>query len=280
MTFGDELHRFTNVCQVLAGSACDGKRPRSEIAVSMVAALPRVQSPADFLMLRSIVTDFVLRALDGDPAAREHAMAELVRAHPPRDELGHTLIRCLSTNRRRTPTGRLKSLQQLRADRAMAVIVRRCGEPSLTLRMVAEEVQVSGEYVSKLLRARYGNRLSDSRPAGAHASRLRTPRPLAPEREGNRRSGRLPIDEPVRQGVPSGTGPHTRRIPPAASPVKRSAGHARTGMSQLCLTSSSKPVAALRKCFKFQKLFDEAERRRAGGNVVLRHVPGTDACCL
>ncbi len=156
MTFGDELQKFTNFCQVLAGCACEGEQPLSDIGVSMAAALPRAQSPADFLMLRSIVTDFVVRALDGDPAAREHAIEELVRTHPPRDELGHALVRCLSADRRESTPQRLKSIQQLRADRAMAAIARRCAESSLRLRMVAEEVQVSGEYTSKLLHAKYG----------------------------------------------------------------------------------------------------------------------------
>jgi AraC-like DNA-binding protein len=172
-TFGEELQRFVGMCQVLAVSVARRERPLRDVAESLATSLPRPQSSADFLLLRSILVEFAARALDAVTSSPPEAIFLLLRVQPPDGDLAGALLGCLlsGSNWRPEPSG---SLQELRAIRAMSLISMRCSDPHLTAESIAEAIGVSRQHLARLLRSHYrcGFRLALTR------ARLQTARPL------------------------------------------------------------------------------------------------------
>ena len=154
--FAGELQRFTNLCQVLAGATESGDLPLQDVAACMVRALPQVRTPAQFMLLRGIVADFAVHAAATSRTDLRSAVGMLQHVPPSGDDLGETLLRCFAIPAGHAGGASQKPLARLRAERAMATIVERCADPTLSVALVAEKAQVSAEYMRKLLNAYYG----------------------------------------------------------------------------------------------------------------------------
>ncbi len=152
--FAEEFHRFTNFCQGLVAAAEFHERSLLEVAECMVRALPEVRSPAQFIVLRGIVSDFAGHAAGQDRDLQRH-VAALARLTPT-DNLGAVLMRCFSAPDPPEPRRTLRSVQRWRAERVLSAVTDRCTDPTLSIAAIAEATQISATYVRKPLHAAYG----------------------------------------------------------------------------------------------------------------------------
>lgn len=167
--FGNDLHRFVSTCQLLAAAVDAREVTLGHVAKAIAAALPQPRSAEQFFLLRSITVEFATKAVEA--LAPEHAQAlwPLVRLPPLTEDLGEVLVQCLSFVYRQPPRPRAaQTIRGLRADRAMALIFKRCCEPNLTLDTVARAVGVSSSYLRKLLHVQHGCGF----PAALHGARV------------------------------------------------------------------------------------------------------------
>ena len=154
-SFAADLHAFVSACQVLSGAASAHECSLLEIAHTLRAVVPRCDGVADFLLLRSIVVEFSLRAIEATERSPFPAILPLLALQPTGQALGDALVECLSAFDN-SAAGRARSMQELRAEHAMSVIAARCSEPDLDAAAVAQEIQVSPRVLGKLLHARAG----------------------------------------------------------------------------------------------------------------------------
>jgi AraC-like DNA-binding protein len=154
--FDSQLQSFVGTCQVLAGAASARERSLPDITRTLCAALPQRRCSADFLLLRSIVTEFAIRAVERTDGATVAALVPLMRLRPDDQPLAEVLATCLANAETSTRRDSPRSVSALRAQRALAVIAQRCGEPHLDAATVAAAIQVSERYLRRLLHAATG----------------------------------------------------------------------------------------------------------------------------
>src|SRR5215207_5764542 len=152
--FAEELHAFIDTCQIEAGEDAHAPAALRAIAIRVTEALPQPRTGTEFLVLRSLLTDFAVRALQAHGA--EHtalALLPLIQVSPPNGDLAAAFVDCLC------PPVQLhaaSSIADLRLARAMAVITARLSDPRLTAAAVASAIGVSEGYFAKLLHAHCG----------------------------------------------------------------------------------------------------------------------------
>jgi AraC-like DNA-binding protein len=150
--FALDLYAFVSACQVLSDPTRVHERSLAEIAESLCAALPPCHTAAEFLLVRSIVVEFAIRAIEASNRCPFPALLPLLRLTPSGQALGAALVESLSAFGD-SAAGSARSLQELRAARAMSVIATRSGEPDLDAAAVAHETNVSERVLGKLLHA-------------------------------------------------------------------------------------------------------------------------------
>jgi AraC-like DNA-binding protein len=157
LSFPDELHAFVSRCQVLSAAVWTRELALREIALDLSASLPHPRCSADFLLLRSIVAEFAMRAVETTLPRGTDAVWPLVRLKPGERSLREVLVDCLSgvdANAAHASDGASASAR--RATRALAIIAARCGEPGLDARAVASEVRLSPRELGNLLHTHGG----------------------------------------------------------------------------------------------------------------------------
>jgi AraC-like DNA-binding protein len=150
--FRQQLHQFVGLCQCLVLPASDRAALLPGIIGGLVGALPVPGCAADFFLLRSILVEFVLRALQANGRSSDEVLP-LARISPTSANLADALVRCLS--------GALhppmpSTMRDVRAERAMAVIGTQCCDPGLRSHTIARSVGISPTRLARLLRTHYG----------------------------------------------------------------------------------------------------------------------------
>ena len=171
-SFAADLQAFVSACQVLSGAVSGHERSLPDIAQTLRGALPRCDTVADFLLLRSIVVEFAMRAIEATERSPFPAIVPLLALPPTGQALGDALVECFAAFDS-SAAGRARTMQELRAAHAMSVIAARCSEPDLDAAAVAQEIQVSPRVLGKLLHARtrggFRSVLRQARVAAAQA---------------------------------------------------------------------------------------------------------------
>src|SRR5215471_17007522 len=96
LSFSDELHAFVSTCQLLSAAVSARAMGLRQMACDLSAVLPRPRCFADFLLLRSIVAEFAMRAIETTVPGGTDAVLPLVRLGPADRPLGEVLVACLS----------------------------------------------------------------------------------------------------------------------------------------------------------------------------------------
>jgi AraC-like DNA-binding protein len=148
--FRAELHQFIDLCQVLVLAVLD-REPLYEIVSRLVAALPTVRCEADFLLLRSVLTEFVVRTIRAYGELCDD-VAPLTQLTLSNDDLAGALTACMAQVGPPSP-----SVHDRRADRAMTLIGAWCCDPTLRPSTIARAVGVSESRLARLLRLRYSS---------------------------------------------------------------------------------------------------------------------------
>jgi AraC-like DNA-binding protein len=151
-----QCQHFIALSQVLAIAIAERSRSPREAAACLVEVLPAVHSSAEFLLLRSVLAEFSVRALLVTAPSQVGCVAPLLTVRPPAGDLAETFMKCLSVTDGRLPLRAAGSIQEARTRRAVAVISARCCEPGLSAESVASAVGVSEQYLAKLLRFHHG----------------------------------------------------------------------------------------------------------------------------
>jgi len=170
--FQRDLRQFVGRCQSIVMAVERGERSLDDVARELAAALPASHSRAEFLLLRSVLTEFVARALEIAHPNAPVTVLPIMRVTQLSD-LKAKFLRCLSAPMS-SRSARFASVQRLRARRAMSLIADRCCEPTVSLDSVAAEVGVSPQYLVKLLRSEYGYGFR----AALRRARVQVARPL------------------------------------------------------------------------------------------------------
>jgi AraC-like DNA-binding protein len=151
-----QCQHFIAISQVLAIAIAERSRSPREAAECLVEVLPAVHSSAEFLLLRSVLVEFSVRALQVTAPGRVGSVVPLLTVQPPAGDLAGTFMKCLSVTDGRLASRAAGSIQEVRTRRAVAVISTRCCEPGLSAESVASAVGVSEQYLAKLLRFHHG----------------------------------------------------------------------------------------------------------------------------
>jgi hypothetical protein len=127
--FDVELQGFVGKCQVHSAAAVQDPSALYEIAGRLANALPRPQTCAEFLLLRSILAEFAAHALQSCGVDRTSAVIlPLVQLQPPHGDLAAAFLRCMHAPvlPRRTAV----PIADLRVGRAISVITARLADPA------------------------------------------------------------------------------------------------------------------------------------------------------
>jgi len=128
-----------------------------QMACDLSAVLPRPRCFADFLLLRSIVAEFAMRAIETTVPGGTDAVLPLVRLGPADRPLGEVLVACLSEVDTNSPKASAGASAAARcAKQALAIIAARCTEPDLDAAAIALEVRLSPRGLGKLLHEHAG----------------------------------------------------------------------------------------------------------------------------
>jgi AraC-like DNA-binding protein len=156
--FEKAVHRFAEVCQVLAEGASSGCQPLPNIARALAGSLPAPRTCSEFLMLRSLLVEFAMRAVQADHSAWP-VVVTLATLQPPGD-LGAAILTCLSQPPVRPRVHRTQRTAVPRpVASALAEIHARCCDHRTTPATIAALLGVSETHLSRVLRAHTGSGL-------------------------------------------------------------------------------------------------------------------------